>query len=50
MQNETTRKLLSNKSQFITNDPNTCVQEELSNNEFQRTVKTINDLKEETQS
>jgi gas vesicle protein len=31
-------------------DPNACIEKELSNNEFQKTiVKMINDLKEETQ-
>jgi hypothetical protein len=38
------------KANSTTKDPNTCVKEELSNNEFQKTVvKVINDLKEETQ-
>jgi hexokinase len=31
-------------------DPNTCLEEELSNNEFQKTIiKMVNNLKEETQ-
>jgi hypothetical protein len=38
------------KANSTSKDPNTCVEEELSNNEFQKTkVKIINDLKEETQ-
>jgi hypothetical protein len=38
------------KVSSTTKHPNTCVEEELSNNEFQKTiVKMINDLKEETQ-
>jgi hypothetical protein len=38
------------KASFITKDLNTCVEEEMSNNELQKTiVKIINDLKEETQ-
>jgi hypothetical protein len=38
------------KANCTTKDPNTCVEEELSSNEFQKTiVKMINDLKEETQ-
>jgi hypothetical protein len=39
------------KANSTTKDLNTCVEEELSNNEFQKTiVKMINDLKEETQN
>jgi hypothetical protein len=38
------------KANSTTKDPNTCVEEELSNKEFQNTiVKIINDLKEKTQ-
>jgi hypothetical protein len=38
------------KANSITKDPDTCIEEELSNNEFQKTiVKMINDLIEETQ-
>jgi hypothetical protein len=38
------------KANSNTKDLNTCVEEELSNNEFQKTiVKMINNLKEETQ-
>jgi hypothetical protein len=38
------------KANSTTKDLNTCTEEELSNNEFQKTiVKMINDLKEETQ-
>jgi DNA-directed RNA polymerase specialized sigma24 family protein len=38
------------KANSTTEDPNTDVEEELSNNEFQKTIlKMINDLKEETQ-
>jgi hypothetical protein len=38
------------KSNSTTKDPDICIEEELSNNEFQNTiVKTINNLKEETQ-
>jgi hypothetical protein len=38
------------KANSITKDPNTFVEEEISNNEFQKPiVKMINDLKEETQ-
>jgi hypothetical protein len=49
MQNET-RQPLSIKVNSTTKDPNTCIEEKLSNNEFQKTiVKMINDLKEETQ-
>jgi hypothetical protein len=37
------------KVNSTTKDPDTCVEEELSNKEFQKTiVKMINDLKEET--
>jgi hypothetical protein len=39
------------KANSTTKDLNTCVEEELSTNEFQKTiVKMINDLKEETQN
>jgi hypothetical protein len=35
------------KASSTTKDPNICIEEELSNNEFQKTiVKMINDLKE----
>jgi hypothetical protein len=38
------------KANSTTKDSNTCVEEELSNNEFQKTIiKIINNLKEETQ-
>jgi hypothetical protein len=38
------------KANSTAKDPNTCIEEELSNNESQKTiVKMINDLKEETQ-
>jgi hypothetical protein len=38
------------KANSISKDLNTCIAEEISNNEFQKTiVKVINDLKEETQ-
>jgi hypothetical protein len=38
------------KANSTTKDPNICVEEQLSNNEFQKTiVKLINNLKEETQ-
>jgi hypothetical protein len=38
------------KANSTTKDINTCIEEEISNNEFQKTtVKIINDLKEETQ-
>jgi hypothetical protein len=38
------------KAKSTTKEPNTCVEEELSNKEFQKTiVKMINDLKEEIQ-
>jgi F0F1-type ATP synthase membrane subunit b/b' len=38
------------KANSTTKDPNTCVEEGLSNNESQKTVvKIVNDLKEETQ-
>jgi hypothetical protein len=38
------------KASSTIKDPNTCKEEELSNNEFQKTiVKIINNLKEETQ-
>jgi hypothetical protein len=38
------------KAYSTTKDPNTYIEEELSNNEFQKTiVNMINDLKEETQ-
>jgi hypothetical protein len=38
------------KANSTTKDPNTCLEEEPSNNEFHKTiVKMINDLKEETQ-
>jgi hexokinase len=37
------------KANSTTKDPNTCVEEELSNNELQKIiVKMINNLKEET--
>jgi hypothetical protein len=37
------------KNNFITKELNTCVEEEISNIEFQKTiVKMINELKEET--
>jgi hypothetical protein len=50
MQNETARQLLSIKSNSTTKDPDTCIKEQLSNNEFQKLiVKIINDIKEETQ-
>jgi hypothetical protein len=40
----------SSKVNSTTKDPNTYVEEEVSNNEFQKTtVEMINDLKEETQ-
>jgi hypothetical protein len=43
-------KLSPSKANSTTKDPNTYAEEELSNNEFQKTiVKMINDLKEETQ-
>jgi hypothetical protein len=39
------------KTNSTTKDLNTCVEEEISNDEFQKTiVKMINDLKEETQN
>jgi hypothetical protein len=39
------------KASSTTKDPNTCVEEELSNNEFQKTIlKMVNHLKEETQN
>jgi predicted transcriptional regulator len=39
------------KAKSTTKDPNTCVEEELSSNEFQKTiVKMISNLKEETQN
>jgi hypothetical protein len=38
------------KANSTTKDPNTCLEEELSNNEFQKTIiKMVNNLKEETQ-
>jgi hypothetical protein len=38
------------KANSTTKDPNTYVEEELSNNEFQKTIiKMTNDFKEETQ-
>jgi hypothetical protein len=37
------------KANCATKDPNTCVEKELSNNEFQKTIEKINNLKEETQ-
>jgi hypothetical protein len=38
------------KANSTTKDLNTCIEEELSNNEFQKEiVKMINELKEETQ-
>jgi hypothetical protein len=38
------------KANSTTKDPNTCIEEQLSNNEFQKTiVKMNNDLKEEKQ-
>jgi hypothetical protein len=38
------------KVHSTTKDPSTCIEEELSNNEFQKTiVKIINDFKEETE-
>jgi hypothetical protein len=41
----------SSKANPTTKDPNTCVEEELSNNEFQKTiiVKMTNGLREEIQ-
>jgi hypothetical protein len=37
------------KANSTTKEPNTCIEEELSNNEFQKTiVKMINNLKDET--
>jgi hypothetical protein len=40
----------SSKANSTTNDLNTCVEEEIVNHEFQKTiVKMINDLKEGTQ-
>jgi hypothetical protein len=42
--------LSPSKANSITKDLNTCIEENLSNNEFQKTViKVINDLEEETQ-
>jgi hypothetical protein len=41
------------KTNSNTRDPKTCTEEELSNNEFQKTkwfFKMINDFKEETQN
>jgi hypothetical protein len=38
------------KANSITKDPNTCIEEELSNNEFQKTIEMTNDCNEETQS
>jgi hypothetical protein len=38
------------KANFTTKDPDTCIEEELLNNEIKKTVvKIINDLKEERQ-
>jgi hypothetical protein len=37
------------KASSATKDLNTCVEEEISNNEFQKIVKVINDSKEESQ-
>jgi hypothetical protein len=38
------------KANSTTKDPNICLEEELSNNEFQKIIiKMINDLKEQTQ-
>jgi hypothetical protein len=46
MQNETARQPLSIKANTTTKYPNTCIEEELSNNEFQKTIaKMINNLK-----
>jgi hypothetical protein len=36
MQNETARQPPPSKANSTTKDPNTCVEEELSNNEFQK--------------
>jgi gas vesicle protein len=42
--------LSPSKASSTSKDPNTCIEEELSSNEFQKTrVELINDLKEETQ-
>jgi hypothetical protein len=38
------------KVNYTTKDLNICVEEELSNNEFQKTIIMINQLKEETRS
>jgi hypothetical protein len=38
MQNETARQLLSIKINSTTKDPNTCIEEQLSNNEFQKII------------
>jgi hypothetical protein len=50
MQTETARQLLSLKVNSTTEELNTCVEEDISNNEFQKiVVEMINNLKEETQ-
>jgi hypothetical protein len=49
MQNETQGNCSPSKVNSTSKDPNTCVEEEVSNNKFQKTiVKMINNLKEET--
>jgi hypothetical protein len=37
------------KINSTTKDQNTCIEEEISNNEFQKIVKMINNVKEEIQ-
>jgi hypothetical protein len=50
MQNET-ENVSPSKANSITKDLNTCIEVELSNNEFQKTkVKMNNNLQEETKS
>jgi hypothetical protein len=49
MQKETARHSLFIKSQFHHWECNICVEEELSNNEFEKIVKMTNDLKKEAQ-
>jgi hypothetical protein len=38
MQNEQQENLSPSKTNSTTKDPNTCIEEELSNNEFQKRV------------
>jgi hypothetical protein len=44
MQNEAARQPLPIKSQCHTQDSNTYIEEEISNNEFQKTKNSKNDL------